>query len=743
MLGSKCILAGDHLQLPPTIKCKEAEQNGLGVTLFERLIYHKQKLYESVTYLLNTQYRMNHKICSWASEYMYRGLLQSHESVRNHTLDDFNLTLGADLKIQSNPMGDVAIPDEVTPPQLSLPVMLVIDTAGSAPEDTDVELGNKAGSTSSGTTSSVASVSHCNMREAYLVLRYVKMLIRAGIKCKNIGIITPYSNQVQLLKKLFFSEKMGSRNLDSDSEIDTKPKNNSNQAETVLYENPIHSDDESYGNFCYNFDNLEIKTVDGFQGGEKEVIVLSLVRSNSPQREVGFLSDRRRMNVAVTRAKRHIAVICDVNTCSSDSFMRTLLEHIAIHGDSRYAEEFVYMTDEELFSADYIDNTETDQNAILAEESKTTKNNDNDELKQDKLNIIEDVVLGLVSLKAEETSNLKAFKLGNSAIQFFDYSYSTDNYTSIISDKLSSTIKNAQGQLVIRFPTCLNSHDRLVVHEKCDLHGLYHRSKDTRNGKKRYVEISLKPFNNEPPPAPAATFLSAAVDIANSKPSLSAEPIVPELAIIANIQQDEGDLDLGLEADSPKETEMAVVCQPGKPKKSKSKPKKNQQPESTKPANSLAHSDWLSTDNKPSNKVNHTVGGIASRDMKNISYYVGEERKKAMMDADALVRGLDMNAFDDDDALLNAAIQTNHLAASINKYRISSTPMPNNEKVKNQAKLKDAILDAKKIRQSEHIKQQQELAQIATSNRTVNKKVVKKPTSEEMRKIREANSSTK
>ena len=704
------------------------------------------------------------------------------------------------MQIQSNLLGDEASADEAAPPQLSLPVMLVIDTAGSAPEDTDIELANRTSSTSSGTTSSIASVSHCNMREAYLVLRYVKMLIRAGVKCKNIGIITPYSNQVQLLKKLFFSEKLGSSSVDSDNESDVKSKNNSNQA-TVLYENPINSD-ASYGDIVYNFDNLEIKTVDGFQGGEKEVIVLSLVRSNSPQREVGFLSDRRRMNVAITRAKRHIAVICDVNTCSSDSFIRTLLEHIATHGDSRYAEEFVYMTDEELFSADYIDNTETDQNVLLAEKSKTANDKDNDELKQDKLNTIDDVILGLASLKAEETFNLKTLKLGDGAIQFFDYSYSTDTYTSTSYDKLSSLVKYAESQLVIRFPTCLNSHDRLVVHEKCDLHGLYHRSKDTRNGKKRYVEISLKPFNNEPLPAFATALLSTAVDIAKSQLNLSTESVIAEVAKVANIQQDEVDLELDLEADScPDETEMTAVCEAGKAKKSKNKPKKKQQQESAKPADSLAQSDWFSTDNKPSSKANNTASGVASRDMKNVTYYVseernkpmmekqqqesakpadtltqsdwfstdnkpsskanntasgvasrdmknvtyyvGEERKKAMMDADALVRGLDVNAFDDDDALLNAAIQTNQLAASINKYRIGSTPMPNNDKVKNQAKLKDAILDAKKVRQSEHIKQQQELAQNATGNRTVNKKVVKKPTSDEMRKIREAINSTK
>lgn len=683
---------------------------------------------------------------------MYKGLLLSHESVFNHTLDDFHLSLSSDWHLRTNvAASNIAISDDEMPAHLNLPVMLLIDTAGSAPEDTDMEVGSKASSTTrgSGTIASITSVSHYNLREAYLVLRYVKMLIRSGVKCKDIGIITPYSNQVQLLKKLFFCKTTDTTGLDSDSDGETVHKNNTSNA-TSLYENPIHISASS-GKDEYNFDNLEIRTVDGFQGGEKEVILLSLVRSNSPRKEVGFLSDRRRMNVAVTRAKRHLAVICDVNTCSSDSFISTLLAHIATHGDSRYAEEFVHATDEELFSVEYYENSDNDRSVRLVDDSKITKSSE--DLKQDMLTNIEDVVLSLASLKDGGTVSRKASKLGPTAVQFFDYSYSTDSYTSITYDKLPSLAK-AEGQLVVRFPTCLNSHDRLMVHEQCDVRGIYHRSKDSRNGKKRYVEISLEPFNNEPTLAQSTTTATAVLAIAES-PSYPATPstvaeVVTSVKVQQEVEDDANNDDEDLEEectlnDTEPAAQAVAVSQTGETKKSnhKSKPKKSQR--SIQLASASVQSDWFSSgSNVSSNKSKITVGGGASGGMKNVTYYVSEERKKAMADADALVRGLDVHAFDDDDELLNAAIQTNKMAESVNKYRISSAPMPNNDKIKTQAKLKDAILDAKKNRLSEHVKQQQELAQVSTSNnRPSNKKVLKKPTPEELLKIREINSSSK
>lgn len=84
---------------------------------------------------------------------------------------------------------------------------------------------------------------------------------------------------------------------------------------------------------------VEVRSVDGFQGQEREAVVLSFVRSNIA-REVGFLSDHRRINVAVTRAKRHVAVIADSETVSSDPFLQRLITYIQSHGVVRSAAEF-------------------------------------------------------------------------------------------------------------------------------------------------------------------------------------------------------------------------------------------------------------------------------------------------------------------------------------------------------------------------------------------------------------------
>lgn len=84
--GKKAVLAGDHCQLPPTIKCMEADKGGLSVTLFERII--KDHRFKDVVCLLDTQYRMNALISDWASKNMYHGAIHSHPSVANHKLDD-------------------------------------------------------------------------------------------------------------------------------------------------------------------------------------------------------------------------------------------------------------------------------------------------------------------------------------------------------------------------------------------------------------------------------------------------------------------------------------------------------------------------------------------------------------------------------------------------------------------------------------------------------------------------------
>jgi superfamily I DNA and/or RNA helicase len=118
-----------------------------------------------------------------------------------------------------------------------------------------------------------------NPNEANLVVKKVQTLLDAGLPKKDIAVIAPYAAQVRLLRDLFAG---------------TGP---------------------------------EVDTVDGFQGREKEAVVISLVRSNS-QNEIGFLADRRRMNVALTRARRKLIVIGDSSTLGIDEFYREFFEYV-------------------------------------------------------------------------------------------------------------------------------------------------------------------------------------------------------------------------------------------------------------------------------------------------------------------------------------------------------------------------------------------------------------------------------
>jgi ATP-dependent RNA/DNA helicase IGHMBP2 len=132
-----------------------------------------------------------------------------------------------------------------------------------------------------------------NEGEAHIARKIVRSLINAGLPPEEIAVISPYNGQVGLLKALL------------------KP----------------------------DFPALEISSVDGFQGREKEAVVLSLVRSNA-SRNVGFLKDDRRLNVAITRAKCFCAVICDSDTVSSHPFLERMIDYFTQHGDVRSAFEF-------------------------------------------------------------------------------------------------------------------------------------------------------------------------------------------------------------------------------------------------------------------------------------------------------------------------------------------------------------------------------------------------------------------
>ena len=244
--GKKVILAGDHLQLPPTIKSKNAEYV-LSYTLFDRMI---STYGDKVTRLLDTQYRMNEKIMKFSSIELYEDKLIADASVKNHTLKDliserYNKNKAALEEIISN--DDFGIFDK--------PLVLLNTSGLDFFETKDTE-----------------TLSNFNVAETELCKKIIDYL-KDKLKVENndIGIITPYSAQVANLSKKI-------------------------------------TQDEYRG--------LEISTVDGFQGREKEIIVLSLVRSNQ-KHQVGFLSDKRRLNVAITRPRRMLIVVGDIDTITN------------------------------------------------------------------------------------------------------------------------------------------------------------------------------------------------------------------------------------------------------------------------------------------------------------------------------------------------------------------------------------------------------------------------------------------
>lgn len=236
----KLILAGDHQQLPPTIKSTAAGNQGLKETLLEKCIH----LYPQSTIMLREQYRMHTTIMHFPSRIFYKNLLIAHNSVAN------TLLFNDDQPLQ------------------------FIDTIGCGFEEMEGE------------------GSIYNLEEASFVLQYLSILsvsLDRHYLPKNyptIAIISPYAAQVEQLRTLFQSSPLS-----------------------------IHKE------------KITINTVDGFQGQERDIVIISLTRSNQ-ERKIGFLKDTRRMNVAMTRAKKKLIMIGDSHTLSKFSFYADLISHM-------------------------------------------------------------------------------------------------------------------------------------------------------------------------------------------------------------------------------------------------------------------------------------------------------------------------------------------------------------------------------------------------------------------------------
>lgn len=283
----RLVLAGDPCQLPPTVLSQAAQARGLAVSLLERLLedHRAPDGHEpgpERMMLLREQHRMHRDIMTFPSQEFYAGALRCHPAAAARTL------------LALRPPEDADAPPGLDAPSgLDVPPFLFLDTAGKG---WDAE--RPAGSDS-----------FHNPGEAELLLARVRALLEAGLMPQHIGVIAPYSAQVALLRALAPS-RLG--------------------AEAAAA--------------------LEIDSVDGFQGREKEAVLVSLVRAGATASGsgpsgrqaggqapggIGFLSDLRRLNVALTRARRHLVLIGDSATLGTHPCYARLLAHAEAQGAYR------------------------------------------------------------------------------------------------------------------------------------------------------------------------------------------------------------------------------------------------------------------------------------------------------------------------------------------------------------------------------------------------------------------------
>ena len=252
---SRVIFAGDHCQLPPTVKSFAAMKAGLGKTLMERIVDNHP---ETVT-LLKVQYRMNEEIMRFSSDWFYGNQVESAPEVKYRSILDLDIP------------------------------MSWIDTSefsenSESSENSDVSFKEQFVGESFG---------RINKAEAELTLLVLEQYFQKIGKQRilderlDVGVISPYRAQVQYLRRLLKKKE---------------------------FFKPYRS-------------LISVNTVDGFQGQERDIILISLVRAND-EGQIGFLRDLRRMNVAITRARMKLIILGDASTMTRHPFYKKLYEYI-------------------------------------------------------------------------------------------------------------------------------------------------------------------------------------------------------------------------------------------------------------------------------------------------------------------------------------------------------------------------------------------------------------------------------
>ena len=252
--AGRVIFAGDHCQLPPTVKCYEALKAGLGKSLMERIVEN----HPEAVVLLGTQYRMHEEIMRFSSDWFYRGMMKADRSVRNRSI------LELDSPIVWIDSSDIVVEPEGDEEKTSFREALSGQSYGRINTD--------------------EALLTLNTLQEYCTKIGVRRISDERI---DIAVISPYRAQVQYLRKLI---------------------------KGTPFFKPLRQ-------------LITVNTVDGFQGRESDVVIISLVRSNE-NGQIGFLRDLRRMNVAMTRARMKLIIIGNVETLCRHPFYRRLHDYI-------------------------------------------------------------------------------------------------------------------------------------------------------------------------------------------------------------------------------------------------------------------------------------------------------------------------------------------------------------------------------------------------------------------------------